>query len=158
MTGPVIRPARASDRDQWSPLFRDYATIGNVAVDDQTSDRVWEWICDSRAQTQCCVADLDGRLVGFIHYREVERPIAGDLTGYIDDLYVAPSGRGHRLGIALIEQVLAIGVQRNWSIVRWTAKETNAVANHLYRTIARRAPVNLYVADVAHRSTSSAHP
>lgn len=148
MVNPMIRPALADDRVQWSMLFRDYGATGNVAIDDQTVDRVWTWICDPAAQTRCCVAHRDSQLVGFVHFRELERPILGDLTGYVDDLYVAPAGRGHHLGVTLIEHVLAIGAERGWSIVRWTTKQGNAAANHIYETIARRAPVNLYIADV----------
>ncbi len=147
MADPVIRPALVDDRAQWSKLFRDYGATGNVAVDDQIVDRVWTWILDPTAQTRCCVAQYDGQLLGFVHYCELERPILGDMTGYVDDLYVAPAGRGHHLGLMLLEHVLAIGAERGWSIARWTTKQGNAAANHLYQTIARRAPVNVYVAD-----------
>ncbi len=144
----MIRPALAADREQWSALFHDYAATGDIEIGDHTVDRVWTWICDSAAQTQCWVAVHDGHVIGFVHFRELERPILGDLTGYIDDLYVAPDGRGHRLGIKLLQQVLDIGAERGWSIVRWTTKQGNAAANHLYESFARRAPINMYVADI----------
>lgn len=151
--GAELRPAAPGDRDRWAALFVEYAATGGVTLGEAEIARVWSWIEDPSAQTRCVVAVRDRQLVGFVHFRELERPILADRTGYIDDLFVAQSGRGQRLGVRLIEAVLATGAALGWSVVRWTTRQDNAVANHLYPTVARLVPVNTYVADVAAMSS-----
>jgi GNAT superfamily N-acetyltransferase len=51
---------------------------------------------------------------------------------YMEDLYVAPSARGHGIGAALIEWLRNAMRAEGWARVYWMTKEDNVQARKLY--------------------------
>lgn len=101
-----IRPAAEQDRDEWDALFEAYCEFGGDRQTAEMRDRVWGWINDEAAQTICFVAENDqNEVVGLVHFRSYERPMPATKGAYIDDMFVAPSARGHGVVDRLIQSV-----------------------------------------------------
>ena len=140
-----VTPAVAGDRDSWQLLYAAYGSVAGVDLDAGHLGRVWSWVLDPRAQTRCLLLrEPDGgAVVGLAHYRVFERPLAGSLGCWLDDLYVDPRQRGRGGAQALLEHLGAVAEAEGWSTVRWTTGEANP-AQRLYDRLARRNPVLTY--------------
>lgn len=87
----------------------------------------------------CAVAEVDGKLIGMVHYI-FHRSCwtAGDYV-YLQDLFAAPELRGKGVGRALIDHVYAVAKAQGGSRVWWLTHETNSDAMHLYDKIADKS-------------------
>lgn len=132
----LIRPPTAADRDRWNELYAGYADFYQVEQTPQMRDRVWGWINDPSHETNCLVAELDGRIIGLTHYRPYARPLAAAKGGFLDDLFVDPAARGTGAARALIEAVADEGRKRGWTVIRWITADNNYRARTLYDKLA----------------------
>lgn len=73
-----------------------------------------------------------GELVGFVH--AIVHPSTWTTASYtyLEDLYVAPAGRGGDVGGALIEATAEAARARGSSRVYWQTQEYNGRARSLY--------------------------
>ena len=67
--GIVVRGLEASDRAQWEPLWDGY----NVFYDRpdfpaEITDVTWSRFLDPSEPIHAAVAELDGRIVGIVHF------------------------------------------------------------------------------------------
>src|SRR5690242_16096368 len=108
--GLVVTAPSSGDKAAWRVLYNGYAEFYKVPMTDQTADTVWGWIHDPAHEVNALVAkDGNGRLVGLAHYRQMARPLAGSMGGFLDDLFVAPDLRGGGVADALIARLTEIG-------------------------------------------------
>ncbi len=114
----TIRPARSGDHARFAALFPE------LQVDDPTPSAA-KW--DTEMVPTTLVADLDGRVVGYVWFQV----FAGE--GLVRHLVVDPTLRGQRVGQRLLEAVA--GVMRAEGAQRWSlnVKPSNASAIALYR-------------------------
>ncbi|RRH76827.1 GNAT family N-acetyltransferase [Falsigemmobacter faecalis] len=136
----VIRPPGEGDRQAWGRLYQGYADFYQVNQTEEMRDRVWSWIAEGRAGQQARVADLDGQLVGFAHFRPFLRPLAASTGGYLDDLFVDPELRGGGVGRALLLELAQIAAAEGWSVIRWITAAENVTARRLYDSLATATP------------------
>lgn len=141
---PQIVPVAARHREGWGRLFAAYCASGGIEATQHHLDRVWGWLLSPEAQTRGWVALVGDDVVGLVHFRPFERPITGTTGLWLDDLYVDPSQRGRGVARELVDHVRRVARGEERDVVRWTTKETNSVARHLYDQIAVRAPVVVY--------------
>ena len=66
------------------------------------------------------------------------RPLRGSISGYLDDLFVAPEVRSTGVVDALFEAIDALALERGWDVVRWTTAEDNHRAQAAYERVATR--------------------
>ena len=129
----TVRPVAKRDRQDWDTLFKAYCKFGG---DQQTAgmrDRVWDWIHDETAQTTCFIAAHDaGDVIGFVHFREYERPMPATKGAYIDDMFVSPSARGKGVVDQLIGSVGEYAKKQGLDVVRWMTSDTNYRARSVY--------------------------
>jgi ribosomal protein S18 acetylase RimI-like enzyme len=155
-TGPIrIRPAEPADEGTWRELFAAYCAVGGVDPAQDGTTRVWTWLHSHAAQSRCLLATIDGRPVGFVHFRPFERPILASTGLYLDDLYVDPSARGLGIATRLIDEVRTIAADEGHDVVRWTTRESNEPAVRLYDRIAQRAGSITYDALPALRTSAT---
>ena len=129
----TVRLVMEHDRKNWDTLFEAYCEFGGDRQTAEMRDRVWNWIHDETAQTKCFVAENDGGdLVGFMHFREYERPMPATKGVYIDDMFVSPSARGQGVVDRLITSVGAYAKEHGLEVVRWMTSETNYRARSVY--------------------------
>ena len=140
-----VRPVTgAADRGDWQRLYRAYGSVAGGDLSEEHLDRVWSWIIDEAAQTRCLLLCDDAQhVVGMAHYRLFERPLAGSIGCWLDDLFVEESQRGRGGARAMLEHLRALASDRGWTTVRWTTSQTNA-AQALYDRLAQRNPVITY--------------
>lgn len=134
----TIREISPKDREQWEKLYAEYAGFYGVDQSAEMRDRVWSWLHDAQHEVSGLVAEHGGSIVGLAHFRPFSRPLAAQTGGFLDDLFVAPQMRGHRIADALIEAVAEEGRRRGWSLIRWITKEDNYRARGVYDRLAGR--------------------
>lgn len=135
----LIRPARPEDHAQWLPLWKGYQTFYRASIPDEVTATTWQRFHTPDEPMHCAVAEVEGQLVGIVHYI-FHRSCwtTGDYC-YLQDLYAAPDHRGQGIGRALIEHVYAAAAQAGASRVHWLTHETNLDAMQLYDRIAGKS-------------------
>lgn len=142
---PTIRPLQPEDRPQWQPLWRAYLTFYETSVPDAVYDMTWARLIDPLADPHgFCAADGEGRLHGIVHYLFHVTCWAVLPNCYLQDLYVAESGRGCGTGRALIEAVYRAADARGVAGVYWTTQDFNLTARQLYDRIGEVTPFIKY--------------
>ncbi|MEZ0166177.1 GNAT family N-acetyltransferase [Kineococcus sp. LSe6-4] len=141
----TITPATDDDRSDWERLYLAYGEVAGERLSPEHLDRVWSWIGTPAGQTGCLVLreGEQQRVVGLAHYRLFERPLAGSVGCWLDDLFVDPGHRGRGGARAVLEHLRVLAAEHGWSTVRWTTGQTNS-AQKLYDQLADRSPVITY--------------
>ena len=134
----VIRPIEQQDRQQWEPLWQGYLEFYEVTLSAEQSDLTWERFFDPGHVFQAVVAEVDGSIVGIAHamLRQSTWEAVGDL--YIEDLFVAPSARGHGVARGLIEYFRQQGQAQGVGALYWQTRAGNLKAQGLYDQIATK--------------------
>jgi len=131
-----VRAAQASDFDAWLPLWQGYQAFYKVDLSGATTDTTWQRLLDPAEPMHVALAELDGKVVGLVHFIEHRTCWAQRNSLYLQDLFAAPEVRGRGVGRALIEHVYAqaqaMGIGRVW----WLTHESNTEAMQLYDRIA----------------------
>ena len=132
----MIKPPEAGDRTAWADLWRAYLAFYETVLPDEVYASTWSRLLDPAEPTWGALALQDGRPVGLVHwiYHRTNWSIADSC--YLQDLFVAPDGRGQGHGRALIEHVAADATARGCSRVYWTTHRTNQTAMQLYDRLA----------------------
>ena len=117
-TAVVVRPVAESDRPPWERLFTGYREFYEMSGDPAVLATVWQWLHDPDHEIGGLVAEIDGEIVGFTHFRRFARPSAGGYGTWLDDLFTTPQSRGRGVARALIEAVTEIAAARGDRVVR----------------------------------------
>ncbi|MEH6646923.1 GNAT family N-acetyltransferase [Sulfitobacter sp.] len=136
----TIRPLEPSDKAAWETLFQGYAKFYAVEQTPQMRETVWGWLNDPDHGSNCLVAEQDGKLIGFTHYRPFVSTLRAITSGFLDDLFVDPTARGSGAAQALIDAVSAVGREKGWGVIRWITAEDNYRARGVYDRVATRTP------------------
>ena len=134
-----IRMAHEDDFAQWVTLWKGYQVFYKTHIAEATTDTTWSRFLDPAEPMYCAVAEVDGKLIGMVHYI-FHRSCwtEGDYV-YLQDLFAAPEMRGKGVGRALIEHVYAVAKAQGGSRVWWLTHETNSDAMRLYDKIADKS-------------------
>lgn len=135
----TIRPIQAGDRQAWADLWRAYLAFYETELPQEVYDSTWSRLLDSAEPTWGALALREGQPVGLVHwiYHRTNWSIAD--TCYLQDLFVAPDGRGQGHGRALIEYVATQARARGCSRVYWNTHRTNHTAMQLYDRLANES-------------------
>lgn len=152
----TITPAADADRAGWQRLYLAYCEMAGEVLSSEHLSRVWSWILDPQAQTRCLLLREHERqeVVSLAHYRLFERPLAGSIGCWLDDLFVDPAQRGRGGARAVLQHLRTMAAGEGWSTVRWTTGQANS-AQKLYDRLADRSPVITY--NMVPGSSSDAH-
>lgn len=134
-----IRMAQQADYAQWLPLWKGYQVFYKVEIADAVTELTWARFLDASEPMHCAVAEIDGVLVGMVHYI-FHRSCwtAGDYV-YLQDLFTQPGLRGKGVGRALIEHVYASAAHDQAARVWWLTHESNLQAMQLYDQLADKS-------------------
>lgn len=135
----IIRPLGAHERAAWEPLWRGYQAFYKVALSEEVTATTWARLHDATEPVHGLAAEIDGRLVGIVHYL-FHRSCwtIGDYC-YLQDLFVEQQARGEGVGRALIAAVNEAARKHGASRVYWLTHETNKNAMALYDKVAERS-------------------
>lgn len=130
----MIRAISLEDRDAWVRLFVDYGVFYETSFSDEVVESTWRRLLDPVEPIHALVAEVDGSVVGFAHYRSHPDTFSTGRDWFLDDLYTAPDARGQGVATQLIERLtqLADGT------LRWITAESNTTAQRVYEKLATR--------------------
>tara|TARA_B110001452_G_scaffold240572_1_gene222224 strand:- start:651 stop:1088 length:438 start_codon:yes stop_codon:yes gene_type:complete len=140
----MIRRLEKKDRENWAKLYVGYANFYKVPMNTGILDTLWTWVHDETHVVNAICFELEGKIVGFAHYRTMPRPIKGQNIGFIDDLFVEPDFRGQKIAQKLISHLKSLSKANNWDGIRWITHSSNKNAKKLYDKIANHTGFELY--------------
>ena len=141
----TIRPLTPKDRADWRRLWTAYLEFYNSSVSEAVYDTTFERLLgDDPQDYTCLLAEIDGRVVGLVHYLFHRHCWRIENTCYLQDLFADPDVRGHGVGRALIEAVYAAADDAGCPSVYWTTQDFNETARHLYDRIGELTPFIKY--------------
>ena len=135
----MIRAIEPTDRAAWTQLWKAYLAFYETTLPDEVYASTWSRLLDPSEPTWGALALRDGEPVGLVHwiYHRTNWTIAD--TSYLQDLFVAPEGRGRGIGSALIDHVAADAAAEGSARVYWLTHESNATARALYDKVSQRS-------------------
>ena len=128
----LVRPLKAGDKSEWTPLWQGYLEFYKTELSDEQSELTWQRLLDKDFNLHCLVVEVDGKIQGITHYSFQTSTWAHKNYCYLEDLFIAPASRGKGLGRLLIDSVKDIAVSEGSSRLYWNTDETNATARKLY--------------------------
>lgn len=148
----LVRPIRREDHAAWRPLWDGYNAFygrsGETALDERTTARTWERFFDAAEPVHAFVAEVDGRVVGLVHYLFHRSTTRLTDVCYLQDLFTDPALRGRGVGRALIEAVAAAAREAGSSRVYWQTHTTNAAGRALYDKVAEHRGFIVYAREL----------
>jgi GNAT superfamily N-acetyltransferase len=133
----LIRDPRPDDEAHWRPLWDAYCAFYATAVPEDVTAGTWARILSPQSPVFARIAELDGKVAGFAICVVHEATWTLAPICYLEDLFVAEYARGHGLGRALIQDVLALACARGWSRLYWLTNVSNQAARRLYDEFAQ---------------------
>lgn len=127
-----IRNARPEDEKAWRGLWDGYLAFYKVTLDPEVTSSTWARILDSASPVSMRVAEQDGELAGFAIHLSHPSTWVKNNDCYLEDLYLDEKFRGHGIGRALIDDLLAICKANGWERLYWHTDEGNVRARNLY--------------------------
>jgi GNAT superfamily N-acetyltransferase len=145
----LIRDLRPADREQWQRLWDDY----NLFYDRpdfpaDITDVTWARFLDPLEPMYGAVAELDGRIVGLVHYLYHRSTTMIEDVCYLQDLFTAREARGLGVGTALIDHVADEAANAGSLRVYWNTDEDNP-ARKLYDRVATLSSFRRYLKELA---------
>lgn len=143
-----VRAVARADFDAWKPLWDGYNAFygrgGETALPDAITRTTWSRFFDGYEPVHALVAEIDGEIVGLVHYLFHRSTIALGPNCYLQDLFTTEAARGRGVGRALIEAVRQRAADAGAVRVYWLTHETNATAMRLYDQVAERSGFIVY--------------
>ncbi|MBU1313362.1 MAG: GNAT family N-acetyltransferase [Alphaproteobacteria bacterium] len=131
-TAVTVRAARPEDEARWRELWADYLAFYELTLDPAITNGTWTKAMSDRSAIFMRVAEVDGRVAGFSLSLTHEGTWIETLDCYLEDLFVDASARGRGVGRALLDDLVALCRQNNWSRLYWHTAEDNRTARKLY--------------------------
>lgn len=127
-----VRPLRPEDRAAWQPLWDGYLAFYREALDPQVTDDVFARLCAERDGMFGLLAVDGGEAIGLAHVIVHPSTWTTGRHAYLEDLFVAPAGRGTGVARQLIAAVYARADSLGAPHVYWHTQEYNGAARSLY--------------------------
>jgi GNAT superfamily N-acetyltransferase len=144
-SAPLIRPLHPGDEAHWRSLWTGYLSFYNTSVPEAVYASTFARLLgDDPRDFKALVAEVDGQLLGLVHYLFHRHCWKIEDTCYLQDLYVAPQARGTGLGRALIQEVYAKADAAGSPSVYWLTQDFNHTARQLYDRVAKVTPFIRY--------------
>lgn len=141
----TIRPMTAADQPEWRRMWTAYLEFYESSVPEEVYEATFARLLDpARPQQNALVAELDGRLVGLVHFIYHAHNWKLEDVCYLQDLYADPDVRGQGVGRALVEAVYKAADANGTPTVYWMTQDFNAAARQLYDRIAHLTPFIKY--------------
>lgn len=148
MTTPAqitIRPLRHEDRARWDVLWTAYLAFYETSRPEAHFDLQFSRLLgDDPRDFNGLVAEVEGGVIGLVHYVHHRHGWMAEDTTYLQDLYVDPAVRGTGAGRALIEAVYAAADAAGAPSVYWLTQDFNTTARQLYDRVGVQTPFIKY--------------
>jgi len=132
----TIAPLRPIDQPAWAKLWAAYHCFYDIDLPPDVTNATWERIQSGRIQG-FGAHDVDGQLIGIVHFLFHEDTWSRKSACYLQDLYVAQTSRGNGAGQRLIEAVATAAAAAGANSPYWLTHESNAAGRRLYDRIGK---------------------
>ena len=141
----TIRGLEPGDWDDWRALWGGYLAFYRATLSDAVSRSTFERLC-AAADGLFGLFALDdaGRGIGLANCVVHATTWSRQPTCHLEDLFVAPSARGHDVGRALLEAAKEAATGRGAPRLYWHTQEFNGRARSLYDQVARLTSFVVY--------------
>ncbi len=143
----TLRALERRDYAQWLPLWHGYLDFYREELSEATTKSTFERLTGGDGQMFGFIAldgpqDEDG--VGLVHCIIHPTTWSRRPYCYLEDLFVAPFGRGTSVGRQLIETAKAESEARGAGHLYWHTQEFNGRARSLYDQVAQLTSFIVY--------------
>ena len=115
----------------WHDVFGAFREERGVELTERHALQVWQWIVEQPTRLEALVAESEGALIGFVHFRETVQPRSGDVALTVDDVYVVKSSRRNGVAGELVGAAAALASERGAVGIRLEAGEDDEIAQLL---------------------------
>jgi GNAT superfamily N-acetyltransferase len=135
----TVSELKQNDKEQWQELYYGYAEFYNMPMDQGILDNIWSWVFDEHNKFYALIAkDTSGQALGLMHFRAMPSPLRGADVGFLDDLYVVPTARGHGVVESLYAALNEFGQTQGWPFIRWITADDNYRGRAVYDKLAEK--------------------
>lgn len=135
----TVRKIEPRDHAAWLPVWKGYQVFYKTDIPEAVTALTWERLFDGVVPMHGLVAELDGRVVGIVHYIFHYSTWTRGPYVYLQDLFTEDGLRGKGVGSALVNAVYDAARQAGAARVYWLTHETNVTAISLYDKLADRS-------------------
>lgn len=132
----MIRAIVPGDHDTWAQLFAAYGEFYETTFSTEVIESTWGRLLDPAEGVDALVAEVDGVVIGFAHYRSHPDTFSLGRDWFLDDLYVAEAARGTGTATVLIDHLKTLMTEPG--TLRWITAESNERAQRVYDRVAKR--------------------
>ena len=141
----TIRPIIATDEAEWRRLWTGYLEYYETSVPEEVYETSFaRMLSGDDNEFHGMVAELDGKLVGLVHYLFHRHGGKIEDVCYLQDLYADPSVRGQGVGRALIEATYKAADANGTPDVYWLTQDFNEAGRRLYDRVGKLTPFIKY--------------
>ncbi len=141
----IIRPLDRADEPVWRALWTGYLDFYETTVPEKVYATTFARLLGAApGDPDGLVAEIDGAVVGLVHFLMHRHCWKIEDVCYLQDLYTAPEARGRGVGRALIEAVYAAADAAGTPSVYWTTQEFNYAGRMLYDRVGVKTPFIKY--------------
>ncbi len=131
----TIRPATPADGDLLVRLITALLTYESLPTPDASAaERIKADLTEGKRFT-AWIAEVDNEPAGYALVFEAYSTLSGLPRMYLEDIFVLPEFRSHKVGYALMRQVVAEAERRNCALVEWEALDWNRLAIDFYERL-----------------------
>ncbi len=140
-----IRPLETGDRAHWESPWFGYLRFYSQDLAPAVTEATWRRLVDPDTELRgLAVRNLEGDMVGFVHYLFHPVTWSEGVRCYLEDLFVADEARGLGAGYALVKTVYAAADVRDADQVYWFTQASNTTARKLYDRVGQLTPFVKY--------------
>lgn len=132
----LLRQPKQSDQAAWQKLYYSYLAFYESQPIQSSTDLLWSRLVSAEPLIQSYVAEVDGEIVGFVHFHFQLSTWTHTWHCYLEDLFVSASFRGIGIAEALILEVKAAAEIKQCSELYWITRNGNGKARSLYNKLA----------------------
>ena len=141
----IVRALTEDDWDDWRALWAGYLAFYRAEMPDATTRATFERLCaDREGMFGLLALDESGRGIGMANCVVHATTWSRQPTCYLEDLFVAPSARGHDVGRRLLHAVRDEARRRGADRVYWHTQQYNGRARSLYDQVGRPTSFVVY--------------
>ena len=131
-----IRVAQAADVAEIRAMIHGLAVYEKLEhVMTATEEQLRETLFGARPGAEVLLGYLDGVCAGFALFFPNYSTFLAKPGLYLEDLFVKPEYRGRGVGLALLQQLAKIAVERDYGRVEWSVLDWNEPAIGFYKKL-----------------------
>lgn len=127
-----IRLANANDETEWKKMWADYNAFYGAIIPEIITESTWARIIDPASPIGVLVSTCNSETIGFANYVLHLYTWSEGLACLMDDLFVIPKYRGCGAAKLMIQNLISMGHELNWTRIYWMTRKGNTTARFLY--------------------------